>query len=1163
MSETISNITNTAGFKLARFEVYNWGTFDEKIWVIEPKGYSALLTGENGSGKSTLVDALLTLLVPNVKRNYNLASGNEKKERTELTYVRGAYAREQNELGNGQTKFFRGEENYSVLLAKFQDALTHASITIGQFFWFENATLHKLFFASHAEISIQADFSQIKNAKEIRNRLKNTPQTTLFTTFSEYQAYFIRYVGLRSEKGLDLFNQITAIKEINRLNDFVRKHMLNENEPQELLNSLYMNYQNLDLAYKAILLAKNQLDALNPLAEEARKFDGLQLKISEFQKERQALPSHFASYKKTALLRQKSAFSLKLIESEESIKNFELKLKSIHEQKLELTKMLSQDESIQEFEKFKLMLNQQEEKKNTAQKQSEYYAQCAQILNLIERPNLKEFSQNLESIQSLKSSIETQLATLREQYYSSKKNQEASLKEIEILMAEVRSLKNRNNRLPMHLVQIREELFKSLNIPMSAIPFIAELIKVQDLEWEGAIEKLLHSFALRMLVPHDLYGAVCQQLNQKNIGARLVFQKVDESLLTKLTQEQIKKIESNKLFHKLEFREASPYAAWLQDKIIKDYDYACVTELSIFQKQFKAMTSQGLIKHGMSLNEKDDRFSIQDKNRFILGWSNQEKLDWFLKEIQNHQKIHAQASESIQSIERLIHMAESELNAIQALLKIENFSIIDWQSSASEINNLRKRQAALVDMKNMKNMKDKSFEIQKNLQNLEEDLHTQQNLRDQFLKDIAVLTHALQELNRELEYCEKILNSLENSLENGLENNLKDNSKESVWLKAFIKKQGINFLDLDLKHYGSMEKTAVDELNAQFYKAEAERQHLQVGLVRKMTQFKANFNEYAQDLDTTIDSLPAYLNLQKKLQTESLPEHERRFIKLLSKSVMDDMAAFKSTLELAYENIEDTIQELNSALMSMNYSENTYVQLQLVKSKDVEIREFHHLLKNILSDARERTGEKTGQKTDHEFFFAKIKTLLDRLKTEERWCKKVTDVRNWADFSVLEKTKDTHEQKNYYSDSAGLSGGQKAKLAFTILGSAIAYQYGLNLDDTPLTHNSKSRANSLRFIVVDEAFSKSDEKNSRYAMELFQKLKLQVMVVTPKDKIHVVEPYIQSIFLTYMDESKNRSQLINLSLNHIDHINHTDHTNLKNKKIKDIPEISQISESMS
>jgi uncharacterized protein YPO0396 len=1096
-----------AGFKLERFEVYNWGTFNEKVWTIEPKGFSTLLTGENGSGKSTLVDALLTLLVPNVKRNYNLASGNEKKERTELTYVRGAYAREQNELGGGQTKFLRKEENYSVLLAKFNNELTRELITLGQFFWFEQTTLHKLFFISHSDISIHEHFSRIKNSKEVRSRLKAIPQTTLFTTFSEYQAYFIRYVGFRSEKGLDLFNQITAIKEINRLNEFVRKHMLNANESQELLNALYTNYQNLELAYQAILLSKNQLDELNPLVEENKKFASIQIKLGQLQQERQALPYCFARHKNEVLARQQSDCSRKLIEGEAQLKTVEFKLKSMHEQKLELLRLISQDEAGQELERLKLILGQYEEKRKFAQKHADDYAKLAKTLGLSVRPNLKEFAQNLEHCHTRRSSTETQLTELRNQHYLHKKEQDRILQEIETLLSEVKSLKNRKNRLPMNMIQVRDEIVQALSIPSNAAPFVAELMKVHDPEWEGAIEKLLHSFALRMLVPQDKYADVCKLLNRKNIGIRLVFQKVDEQFNVKLPA--LNQIESNKLFHKLEFRNNSPYIQWLKEQIIKQYDYSCVEELSVFQKQFKAITSQGLIKHGLHLNEKDDRFSIQDKNRFILGWNNQEKLDWLLKEIQTRQKSHDRAVDALQSTERLISRAESALIAMQALGQIDDFSTIDEQSITSEMDKLKKRQAMLMDKNH------KSGRIQKDLQSLENDLQANQDLRDQSLKEMAILHNTRQELAREIDYCEKTLSGFEKMVE------------ESEWVKAFMKKRKLNFAHLSLRDYGLWEKTALDELNAQVDKSEAERQHLQVVLVRKMTQFKTRFSEYVVDLDTTMESLNGYVELQKKLQAESLPEHERRFRKLLNKSVINDMAAFKSTLDLAYEEIEGTIQELNRVLMSMDYSPNSYVQLQLTRNKDVEVREFHHLLKYALLDSQIENN----QEADSEVCFERIKTLLDRLKHEERWCKKVTDVRNWADFSVLEKVRGTDEQKNYYSDSAGLSGGQKVKLAFTILGSAIAYQYGLDLEEAHahVTKGRKSSGNSFRFIVIDEAFSKSDEKNSRYAMALFQNLGLQVMVVTPKDKIHVVEPYIQSIFLTYMNEGEDRSQLINLS----------------------------------
>jgi uncharacterized protein YPO0396 len=71
-----------AGFRLDRFEVYNWGTFHNRVWGLDLCGNNALLTGEIGSGKSTLVDAVTTLLVPPQRITYNKAAGAEARERT-------------------------------------------------------------------------------------------------------------------------------------------------------------------------------------------------------------------------------------------------------------------------------------------------------------------------------------------------------------------------------------------------------------------------------------------------------------------------------------------------------------------------------------------------------------------------------------------------------------------------------------------------------------------------------------------------------------------------------------------------------------------------------------------------------------------------------------------------------------------------------------------------------------------------------------------------------------------------------------------------------------------------------------------------------------------------------------------------------------------------
>ena len=89
------------------------------------------------------------------------------------------------------------------------------------------------------------------------------------------------------------------------------------------------------------------------------------------------------------------------------------------------------------------------------------------------------------------------------------------------------------------------------------------------------------------------------------------------------------------------------------------------------------------------------------------------------------------------------------------------------------------------------------------------------------------------------------------------------------------------------------------------------------------------------------------------------------------------------------------------------------------------------------------------------------------------------------------------------------------------MGSAIAHQFGIN--------QSGSTARSFRFIAVDEAFSKLDPEKSKYLMELCKQLQLQLMVVTPLDKIHVVEDYV-SVIHYVENKNKRNSDVIDMSI---------------------------------
>ena len=74
------------GFRLMKLEVFNWGTFNQRVWSLNPGGRNVLLTGDIGSGKSTLVDAVTTLLVPAHRVAYNKAAGADNKPPPPVTH---------------------------------------------------------------------------------------------------------------------------------------------------------------------------------------------------------------------------------------------------------------------------------------------------------------------------------------------------------------------------------------------------------------------------------------------------------------------------------------------------------------------------------------------------------------------------------------------------------------------------------------------------------------------------------------------------------------------------------------------------------------------------------------------------------------------------------------------------------------------------------------------------------------------------------------------------------------------------------------------------------------------------------------------------------------------------------------------------------------------
>ncbi|MBW2186023.1 MAG: hypothetical protein JRG71_06355 [Deltaproteobacteria bacterium] len=289
-----------------------------------------------------------------------------------------------------------------------------------------------------------------------------------------------------------------------------------------------------------------------------------------------------------------------------------------------------------------------------------------------------------------------------------------------------------------------------------------------------------------------------------------------------------------------------------------------------------------------------------------------------------------------------------------------------------------------------------------------------------------------------------------------------------------------------------------------------------------MESFKNSFQAETNELDASLDAMDEFEQILTRLQGEDLPRHEKRFRQLLKEGTIKSVVLLQNQLGREQEQIKEKINKINTSLREIEYNPGTYIELVMDRSQDAEIRDFQQDLKQCLAHTLDEEELYTEEK------FYQVKEIIDRFNgrdgftdLDRRWTTKVTDVRNWFSFSGSERWMEDDSEKEYYSDSSGKSGGQKEKLAYTILASALAYQFGLEWGATT--------SRSFRFVVIDEAFGKGSDESTAYGLELFKKLNLQLLIVTPLQKIHVIEDYIRSVHYVHNQEGAN-SVLRNLTL---------------------------------
>jgi uncharacterized protein YPO0396 len=272
-----------------------------------------------------------------------------------------------------------------------------------------------------------------------------------------------------------------------------------------------------------------------------------------------------------------------------------------------------------------------------------------------------------------------------------------------------------------------------------------------------------------------------------------------------------------------------------------------------------------------------------------------------------------------------------------------------------------------------------------------------------------------------------------------------------------------------------------------------------------MADFRRDHPAETAEMDASVAAAGEFRALHDRLAGDDLPRFEATFKQYLNENTIRDIAGFLAELNRRADLITERVATINSSLVGIDYNPGRYIRLDHQRTSRPEVKDFIRDLRACTDDALADGDDQYSEQR-----FLQVSRLVERLRGREghtehdrQWSRLVTDVRNWFVFTASERWRHDDTEHETYSDSGGKSGGQKEKLAYTILAASLAYQFRLDPNAV--------RAKGFRFVVIDEAFGRGSDESTRFALTLFTRLGLQLLIVTPLQKIHVIEPHVAAV----------------------------------------------------
>jgi uncharacterized protein YPO0396 len=1083
----------TAGqFRVAKLQVYNWGTFSGVHDIpIAERGF--LFVGRSGAGKTTLLDAFSALLVPPKWIDFNAAAREGDKsgrDRNLLSYVRGAWAEQQDDAsGEFATQYLRAASTWSALSLTYRHPEGRVAVLVA-LFWIKGNSASRDDLRRHFFIFERPfDVRQFKDFQlDIRKLKQQFPDVFAREEFSPYAEKFRRLLSIPDESALRLLHKTQSAKNLGDLNSFIRDFMLEKPETFAAADRLVEEFDDLNSAHEAVVTARTQIATLSP----ARSGHATLEEVRAQEHHNEELRAGIDGYKETmrgALLKER----ISKLESDLSATEAEAQQRSSeHRNELSALEDLraqhreSGGQRIQELETEHR--NMEAARDARLRKRGVLQAACRALAwPLPESPD--DFGRMTSAAREERDRWPDVQERARKQLTALAVDSAAAEKDFASIGDEVASLRRQSSNVPAENLRIRRHVAAALGLDEADLPFVAEWIEVlpSEGEWAGAIERVLRNFALDVMVEEKFYTAVSDFVNRESLRGRIIYDRVPRTL----TPAPLRQTAQNALFRKVKVREGV-FQAWIENALRQRFDFLCADSMQAFRAAEKAVTREGQIRFGKERHEKDDRFGVNDRSRWVLGFDNRAKLELFADRART-------AALRIDSLNRQTRdLRDQDRQTSERMLHCQTLANLEWDEIDSA--SLTARLAALA----------------KTITELREGNPVLRQLAERMAKQekrVEKSSDALTQAKARTLELQRLIAQREKELQTHLavvkQVSLSDRQLAGLPLCFNAVSGG----SINIETLADVATRAERALTAELKTLAERHASLTRAIEEQFAQFRRQWPMEAGDLDSTLHSAPEFFAKLRRLETDRLPDYEQRFFDLLRNQSHQNLAALSTHLTQAAKTIREKLEIVNESLARARFNTGTFLRISSSDRNPDDVRKFRQDIQSALSHAW------TDNREEAESRFIVLRGLVTRLASQQpadkHWRNLVLDVRQHADFIGREYDEQGNEIEIYRGGS-GKSGGQRQKLATTCLAAALRYQLAGEADEPP----------AYAPVVLDEAFDKADNEFTALAMDIFVQFGFQMIVATPLKSVMTLERFIGGACFIDIKDRKHSSVLM-------------------------------------